>query len=319
MPICMQVLQDRRNEQEIDQPSRKKLKSMSDHRVSNLLDAKSHFAFGENWASYAKQIGPEQIAEAEHSLRRLLAEEPLTGKRFLDIGCGSGLHSLAALRLGAREVLAVDIDEKSVTTTREVLEQHAPAARYSVKRMSVFELDPGIQGQFDVVYAWGVLHHTGDLDRALWSASRMVTPGGLFIFALYRKTLMCGLWKIEKRWYAHAKPAAQKTVRALYLYLYHAGLWLHGRRFRDYVDNYRTRGMDFYHDVHDWLGGYPYESMSPQEVAAKMTKLGLTPLRSFVHLGRFGRWLGRNPGFLGSGCDEYVYARRRDTATSSAP
>ena len=288
---------------------------MSDHRVQHLLGADSHFAFGENWASYAKRIGPEQTAEAESGLRRLLGDAPLTGKRFLDIGCGSGLHSLAALRLGANEVLAVDLDEKSVTTTREVLKQHAPAARYSVERVSVFELDPGIHGQFDVVYSWGVLHHTGDLDRALRMASNMVKPGGLFIFALYRRTMMCGLWKIEKRWYAHAGPTAQKMARAIYLALYRIGLRIHGRQFNDYVNGYKTRGMDFYHDVHDWLGGYPYESISPREVAGIMKQQELVPVCSFVHLGRLGRLLGRNPGFLGSGCDEYVYARDRDSAS----
>lgn len=288
---------------------------MSDRRASNLLDAVSHFAFGENWASYAKGIGHTQIVEAESGLRRLLGDEPLTGKRFLDIGCGSGLHSLAALRLGACEVLAVDIDEKSVGTTREVLSQHAPAARYAVERVSVFEIDPGIQGQFDVVYSWGVLHHTGDLERALRSASAMVAPGGMFIFALYRKTLMCGIWKIEKRWYAHASPTIQKAARAVYLSLYRAGMWVRGRSFKDYVNGYKTRGMDFYHDVHDWLGGYPYESISPRAVAELMTQQGLVPMRSFVHLGRLGRLLGRNPGFLGSGCDEYVYVRGRNSAT----
>lgn len=291
---------------------------MSDHKVSKLLDADSHFAFGENWASYAKGIGGTQIAEAESGLRRLLGNESLSGKRFLDIGCGSGLHSLAALRLGAREVLAVDLDEKSVATTREILKQHAPAARYSVERVSVFGLDPGIQGQFDVVYSWGVLHHTGDLDRALHVASAMVAPGGIFVFALYRKTLMCGLWKIEKRWYAHANPTTQKFARTFYLGLYRAGMWIRGQRFSEYVSSYKTRGMDFYHDVHDWLGGYPYESISPRKVALKMLKLNMKPVRSFVHLGRVGGWLGRNPGLLGSGCDEYVYMRDRNPAAGNA-
>lgn len=290
---------------------------MSDHRTKNLLDADSHFAFGENWASYAKGIGPEQIAEAERSLNRLLANEPLTNKRFLDIGCGSGLHSLAALRLGAREVLAVDLDEKSVATTREVLMRHAPAARYAVERVSVFELDPKIQGQFDVVYSWGVLHHTGDLDRALRSACNMVVPGGLFIFALYRKTLMCGLWKIEKRWYAHAKPSAQKMASALYINLYRAKLWIQGREFNEYVNSCKTRGMDFYHDVYDWLGGYPYESISPNRVARKMTALGLKPVRSFIDRGRFNRLFGVPHGLFGSGCAEYVYARDRNSAVLS--
>ncbi|MDE1984603.1 MAG: methyltransferase domain-containing protein [Gammaproteobacteria bacterium] len=280
----------------------------------DLLNAESHFAFGKNWESYAELIDASRISEAQRSLARLLGNEGLAGKRFLDIGCGSGLHSLAALRLGATEVLAVDIDADSVATAAAVLSRHAPGKNFSVRQASVFEMAPTAFGQFDVVYSWGVLHHTGDLRRALRSASALVAPGGLFVFALYRKTWSCGFWKLEKRWYAHAEPAAQRKVCAVYLGLYRVGLGIRGRSFRRYVDSYKTRGMDFYHDVHDWLGGYPYESMSPREVAGVMTELSMVPVRAFLHLGRLGRLLGRNPGFLGSGCDEYVYARPRDSA-----
>jgi len=276
----------------------------------SLLNAESHFAFGENWASYARGIGAAQIADAESGLRRLLGDEPLTGKRFLDIGCGSGLHALAALRLGASEVVAVDIDPASVATSRAVLAKHAPGTRYAVKHASVFELDSASWGQFDVVYSWGVLHHTGNLDRALRSAAALVAPGGLFVFALYRRTLSCGIWKLEKRWYAHAGPGTQKMLRIMYLTLFRAGLRVTGRRFEDYVSGYRIRGMDFHHDVHDWLGGFPYESISPRDVERKMTELALAQVRTFTRQGWFGRLFGIDHGVFGSGCDEYIYSRR---------
>lgn len=283
---------------------------MAEGSRESLLDAESHFAFGENWASYARGIGPEQIAEAEGGLRRLLDNEPLAGKRFLDIGCGSGLHSLAALRLGASEVVAVDIDPESVATTRAVLGKYAPGARCTVHQASVFALDSAKWGQFDVVYSWGVLHHTGDLDKALRSAAALVAPGGLFVFALYRKTVFCGVWKLEKRWYAHAGPGIQKMLRVVYLALFRAGLRVTGRRFADYASSYRIRGMDFDHDVHDWLGGYPYESMSPREVNLRMAELAYLRVRTFERENWFSRLFGIPLGVFGSGCDEYVYVRR---------
>ena len=289
---------------------------MSGENRQDLLDASSHFAFGKNWASYAEQIGAEEIAEAERGLKRLLSDTPLSGKRFMDIGCGSGLHSLAALRLGAREVLAVDLDSDSVTTTRAVLARHAPGAHYTVQQVSVFELDAEQHGRFDVVYSWGVLHHTGDLARALRQAAAMVAPGGMFIFALYRKTWMCGFWKLEKRWYAHAGPGIQKALRTIHITLFRASLRMNGRRFKEYVRTYKgNRGMDYFHDVHDWLGGYPYESISPDEVALAMARLGLKPVRSFVSRGRI---LGRYSGILGSGCDEYVYTCPGTSAQAGA-
>src|SRR5207247_8238271 len=100
------------------------------------------FAFGRNWAAYAEKIAHAEIDEAVRGLSRLLGNERLDGKRFLDIGSGSGLHSLAALHLGAKEVVAVDIDADSVATTKAVLERHAPRGTFRVEQKSVFDLDP---------------------------------------------------------------------------------------------------------------------------------------------------------------------------------
>lgn len=282
---------------------------MTDGSDRDLLSAQSHFAFGRNWASYAELIGEPQITEAERGLTRLLGGGSLAGKRFLDIGCGSGLHSLAALRMGVNELLATDIDLDSVATARAVLDRHAPGAQYAVQKVSVFDLDPARTGLFDVVYSWGVLHHTGDMSRALRSAAALVAPGGIFVFALYRKTLLCGAWKLEKRWYAYAGSGTQRILRFIYLTLFRIGLRMTGRSFKGYVKNYKIRGMDFYHDLHDWLGGYPYESILPDEVAQLMSDAGLMPVRSFVRENWFSRSFGRHCGLFGSGCNEYVYTR----------
>ena len=277
----------------------------------NLLMQESHFAFGENWASYSKLVRDAQIESAVTNLRRLLGNA-LEGKRFLDIGCGSGLHALAALRLGASEVVAVDIDQSSIDTTRDVLTRFAAGERWRALRTTVFDLDPEVLGQFDVVYSWGVLHHTGDMHRALLRSIAMLRPRGEFVFALYRKTRLCWLWKIEKRWYAQAGKRAQGAMRTAYLILKAAGCWLTGRSYKAYEREYiSNRGMDFRHDMHDWLGGWPYESISPAEVDVVMRGAEMQFVRSFVAPKVW--W-----GFLGSGCDEYVYARSRGAERACA-
>ena len=274
----------------------------------DLTRLDEHFAFGQNWAAYAEKITAAEIEEAVRGLSRLLGGERLDGSRVLDIGSGSGLHSLAALRLGAAEVVAVDIDPDSVATTRAVLQHHAANGRLRVQAANVFDLDPATWGRFDIVYSWGVLHHTGDMQRAIRQAAALVRGGGSFAFALYRRVWMDGLWQRGKRWYAKAPREAQTRARALYVALFRLGLFVTGRRFTDYVANYRgNRGMDFYHDVHDWLGGWPYESISASEVQVLMDSLGFEPVRIFA---RPRRLFGRDPGFFGSGCDEYVYRKR---------
>lgn len=265
----------------------------------DLLSQESHFAFGKNWASYATLVTDVQIAEAVAGLRKLVGPD-LTGKRLVDIGCGSGLHSLAALRLGAAEVLSLDIDPDSVATTRQMLEHHAPGKAWRVEQRSVFDLDPASLGRFDVVYSWGVLHHTGSMYRAIRTAASLVAPGGQLVLALYHHTRLCWFWKLEKKWYSNASAGAQKFAQKIYL----AVFWAMNRKiFKEYVANYRSnRGMDFYHDLHDWLGGWPYESISPAQTVQLMQELKLREVRSFTY--------PTTPlGLFGSGCDEYVYAR----------
>ncbi|MFW0871383.1 MAG: class I SAM-dependent methyltransferase [Patescibacteria group bacterium] len=270
--------------------------------MNNLKEVDSHFAFGENWSEYAQKIDATRIEEAEKGLLRLLEAEEIQGKTFLDIGCGSGLHSLAALNLGAVSVLAIDIDEVSVTTTKKVLEQYKPNGQYEILQQSVFDLKNNINKKFDIVYSWGVLHHTGDMYQAITDAVTMVHPQGLFIVALYRKTPMCGVWKYIKRWYAHTSNRKQVRARAVYTSLLRFKYKLTGRDFSKMKDEYiNSRGMSFEHDVHDWMGGYPYESVTPKELKSFMHNLGFHLLRSNTHPKGFG--------FFGTGCDEYVFDR----------
>lgn len=272
----------------------------------DLTGAETHFAFGKNWAAYAEKIAEAEIFEAEKGLRRLLGEN-LHGLRFLDLGCGSGLHALAALRMGAKEVVALDIDADSVATTHALLVRHAPGSHWRVEEKSVFDLTTESFGRFDVVYSWGVLHHTGDMCRAIRQAAALVAGGGRFAFALYRRIWMDWFWRLEKRWYAQASKTAQHRARTFHRALYRICLAATGRGFSVYVANYKSnRGMSFDHDVHDWLGGWPYESISPWEVETLMGDLDFKQAGIFA---RKGWLLGRDTGFLGSGCDEYVYRR----------
>jgi SAM-dependent methyltransferase len=235
-------------------------------------------------------------------LQRLVGAS-LVGKTFLDIGCGSGIHALAAVRLGAAAVLATDIDPDSVATARRMLSTHAAGGRWEVREVSVFDLKAEALGHFDVVYSWGVLHHTGDLDRALRCAGALVADGGMFVVALYRRSVCCPLWKIEKRWYAHAGTRAQSLARGAYTRLYRLGLAITGRSFRKYLSEYNSkRGMDFDCDVHDWLGGWPYESITAAGVDELLGSLRFERRRMF---GPEGVGLGA----VAVGCNEYVYGR----------
>jgi 2-polyprenyl-3-methyl-5-hydroxy-6-metoxy-1,4-benzoquinol methylase len=257
----------------------------------NLKALDSHFKFGDNWASYAAQIDETAVADAERGLERLVPGNGLRGKTFLDIGCGSGIHALAAMRLGARRVLAVDIDPRSVEMARALLSANAPHSDWRAETRSIFEMGSADVGRFDVVYSWGVLHHTGDMWTSVERGAALVSPEGLFVIALYRTTQMDWFWKQEKRIYAHSPRWAQRIAQLVYI---GARQLAHGRYQSD-------RGMDYRHDVHDWLGGYPYETATPAEVDEKLRAWGFARERTFTR--------PAGMGVFGSGCDEFVYRK----------
>ena len=286
-------------------PARSRLATMVPH-MADLTAVESHFEFGRNWRSFAASLSGPEIDDATDGLRKLLGIDSLADRSFLDIGCGSGIHALAALRLGARNVVALDIDPDSVDTTQQLLARHAPGHAVDVRLASVFDTQVVTHSSFDAVYSWGVLHHTGRMHEALRRAAALVRPGGMFAFALYRKTWCCALWKLEKRWYRDAGERSRRHARSTYLNVVKLGMLLTGRSYRDYLAQYpgKNRGMDFLHDVHDWLGGFPYESISPKEVDTVMHTLGFELIRRNVRTDMLSR-----SGILGSGCDEYVYRR----------
>ena len=280
--------------------------------MSDLTQAESHFAFGENWKSFLDTVDEPSLGEAVKGLRSLFPGDELKGASFLDIGSGSGLSSVAAGVLGAGSITAVDIDKNSVAASASLLSQHLkdmPRDKWSVTVRSVFDLSPQTDGQFDVVHSWGVLHHTGDMWRAIDCAAAMVKPGGLFAIALYRKTKYCGFWRAEKRLYANGSKSTQGLLRAVFKPLFVLNIIRRGENPITHIREYKSRrGMDWSHDVHDWLGGYPYKSVLPQEVHSHLEALGFRIEREFVQAEPKGIWRYLQ-GLSGAVCDEFV-ARR---------
>lgn len=270
--------------------------------MTDLTSLKSHFRFGENWQDYARGIDRTKIAEAQADLERLVGKGSLDGRSFADVGCGSGIHSLAALNLGAKKLLAVDLDPESVSATKATLSAYAPNADWDCRELSIFEANPREIGEFDVVYSWGVLHHTGSMWSAVERAAGLVAPGGIFVLAIYLKTPFCGFWRWEKQLYSRSGPLLQFVIRNIYSSLLLLRVMMSGRSPISHVRSYgKRRGMSFRHDVQDWLGGYPYESASSAEIENFLNRLDFRRRCSFH--------TDPNIGLFGSGCAEYVFVR----------
>lgn len=254
------------------------------------------FPFGENWLNFLSILSDEHIFEAEKSLRTFIGNFDLKGKRFLDIGSGSGLHSLAARKLGA-EVFSFDYDPQSVACTDELKKRYFPndtawgVAQGSILDRSYIE---GL-GEFDVAYAWGVLHHTGVLWQALYNAQLPVRQGGLLFVAIYNdQGVISAFWKIVKRFYSSG--GLGRTLMSIFFYpvFFFSGLLIDLVHLRNPVARYREhkkyRGMSLLHDWRDWLGGYPFEPAEPGRIISFYQNLGF----ELVHFQPTGHGFGNN-------------------------
>jgi 2-polyprenyl-6-hydroxyphenyl methylase/3-demethylubiquinone-9 3-methyltransferase len=265
--------------------------------------AGQRFQFGANWASFLSVLDEERIEEACRSLRDMLGTDSLAGRSFVDVGSGSGLFSLAARRLGAARVHSLDFDPKSVACTRHLKERYDPGnAQWTVEQGSALDA-PYLRslGRFDVVYSWGVLHHTGSMWQALDNVMELVAPGSTLFIAIYRdQGWMSHLWRAIKRLYNASLPT-RWLVTAIFCALFFtqgllADLFRLRNPLRRYAEYKRSRGMSRVHDWIDWIGGLPFEVATPDQILDHCRQRGFTLLRLTT--------------VLGHGCNQFVFARR---------
>ncbi len=235
-----------------------------------MATEKITFSFGENWADFiARNFSPQRVDISRQCLLGMLERPDLQGQYFLDLGCGSGLSSLAAFTAGAARIVSFDIDPHSVATTRKLWEMHGSPAHWEIHHGSALDRDfLATLEPADIAYSWGVLHHTGQMWQAIRNAAPLMKPDGVFFIALYTTTPSSPYWLKVKRRY-NAAGNLRKRLMEWHYVLRHMALpdliclrnpW---RRFRDYQ---ASRGMSQMTDVRDWLGGYPYEDASVEQV-----------------------------------------------------
>lgn len=262
------------------------------------------FDFGENWSEFsANALNAEKVRQAREEFAELLrgGSVELEGRSFLDIGFGQGLSVLSAAVAGANAV-GCDINPKCA----QVLERNRmlfPAAGSipipvvvgsilepaTVQALRRFALDAG---GYEIVHSWGVLHHTGRMWEAIDVATSLVRPGGALILALYNRHWSSPAWTVIKRIYVGVPAWLQKAiVVAMYPVILAAKWFVTGRNPRA-----MDRGMDFYYNVVDWVGGYPYEYASIEEVTRYLVAKGFT-LRSAT--------MAKVP----TGCNEFAFTR----------
>lgn len=262
----------------------------------------ARFAFGRNWSDFLGVLTEERINSSVSSLEAMLPRDQIEGKSFLDVGSGSGLSSLAASRLGAARIHSFDYDRDSVACTEALRRRYAPAGvSWTVEQGSALDSDYlATLGQWDIVYSWGVLHHTGAMWPAIEKVIQLVKPGGILFIAIYNdQGKISDMWKAVKRLY-NTGPLGRAAVLSVFV-PYFAGRDLVSDVIRRknplarYHTYQRKRGMSIFYDWKDWLGGYPFEVATPDAI------LDFCRSRGFV--------LEKLTTDRTMGCNEFVFRR----------
>lgn len=247
-----------------------------------MLLSRMYFDFGENWGDYSEDVlTSEKLEQARSSLKRLFGDNGLMGRKILDVGSGSGIFSIAALQLGAKRVVGIDINQKCIHVGQNnAIKFLGKDKEISPEFYTISVLDETSMsklGVFDIVYAWGSLHHTGEMNNAIANVLKNVEKGGTLCLAIYNKHFTSPIWRIIKSLYI-LSPNWLKKV------------WICGFYPIIYIAKYLTtfenplkkqRGMSFYYDVVDWIGGYPYEYACEKEILDFVVPKGFKHVKTF--------------------------------------
>lgn len=270
----------------------------------------AEFRFHDNWREFVeKYFSEERVTEAKHSLTEFYGVDDFRRRSFLDIGCGSGLFSFAAYELGAEEIISFDVNPGVAEATREVRAHAGNPDRWTVKTGDILD-EAFVEelGAFDLVYSWGVLHHTGAMFDAIENSLDCVAPGGRYYLAVANDGSKAGLssakWATVKRVYNSSPTPIKRLLEAGYIGGFIAHCVVNGenpvRKIREFR---KRRGMAFYPDVKDWLGATPFEFARPNEVIHMVTE------GTDFHLKRLRRAPDR-VDTSGTGCNEFLFERQ---------
>jgi len=259
------------------------------------------FDFGKNWFKFSKLVDEQRIESAEHSLKKIININ-LKNKTFFDVGCGSGLFSLAALNLGAN-VTAIDVDKYSTQTTKNLIKKFYKGNNYKIINESILnEMFLKKIKNFDIVYSWGVLHHTGKMWEAIKICANKVKPGGKLVIAIYNDQGGASKrWlKIKQIYVSSPKIVRIFLISFFFLFFETRNFLIRLIRFQNpfpFEDwKKKERGMSSFYDLIDWIGGYPFEYSKPEDIFRflKDKKFILDNLKTCAG---------------GHGCNEFVFTK----------
>lgn len=152
---------------------------------------------GEVYARTATLPLPDQLeaqAIARFSLEPYL--EPFArfsegrGQEVLEIGVGMGADHLRWAQQDPKRLIGVDLTPRAIAFTASRFREHGLQSELLIANA---ELLPFPDNSFDIVYSWGVLHHTPRTEKAIGEVHRVLRPGGQARIMIYHRPSVVGI------------------------------------------------------------------------------------------------------------------------------
>lgn len=261
------------------------------------------FDFGQNWLEFSeKALSNDRVIQAKTDFCCLMKEVPFKDKSFLDIGFGQGLSLLCAVEMGAK-VVGCDINPKCAEALKQNLKFFPEIAGKNIQTIIGSILDsstveklckstPDGNRCYDIVHSWGALHHTGNMKLAIMNAAGLVKDGGNFVLSFYNRHWSSPIWLMIKWFYCKSAKWIQRVmITLLYPIIWFAKLLITKKNPKE-----QARGMDFFYDVIDWVGGYPYEYADTKTIQHFVENLGFKLVKTV-------------PATVPTGCNEFVFKK----------
>ena len=248
------------------------------------------YGFGRNWEDYIrKHFSEERVDISRKHMLEFLGLENLNGRSFLDVGCGSGLQSLAAFRAGAGKIFSFDYDIHSVRATKMMRKIAGDPKNWQITQGSILD-DNFIQGieTADIIYSWGVLHHTGDMWKAMDNTAKLAKKNALLYIALYDYDIQVNptpeFWLDVKKRYNFSSWLRKRKMEIWYIWRFMLDKKI--SKLPEVISlafNYKqSRGMAMYNNLKDWLGGWPMDFAKRADVRdwAERNKLEMLTMKT---------------------------------------